>query len=169
MPRLRDAVSVRSGDSGDLAAVVHVSAASPEAPAWTDRHFLQVLCSELHGVLRRMAFVAQQDGDVVGFAVISALCFIAPPEAELENIAVLPERRGCGAGRALLHEAILWAKQQGATSLRLEVRRSNARALRLYAACGFAACGTRTAYYQNPVEDAVCMNLSLAVGCEPMV
>ena len=44
---------------------------------------------------------------------------------------------------------------EGATRATLEVRRSNEPARRLYERFGFAFAGVRTAYYREPVEDAL--------------
>ena len=47
------------------------------------------------------------------------------------------------------------AAAEGATRATLEVRRSNEPARRLYERFGFAFAGVRTAYYREPVEDAL--------------
>ena len=97
----------------------------------------------------------------IGFAILSAVVSVYPVEAELESIAVDPVHRGCGAGAALLRAAERWltslAPAADSSVLRLEVRASNAAALRLYLRSGFRATATRRAYYTNPTEDAICM------------
>ena len=47
------------------------------------------------------------------------------------------------------------ATAEGAIRATLEVRRSNEPARRLYERFGFAFAGVRTAYYREPVEDAL--------------
>lgn len=76
-------------------------------------------------------------------------------ESDMMNLAVRPDYRRRGAGRALvlaLCEAL--KKQMLASALTLEVRDSNAPAIALYAALGFEQIGLRKNYYQHPKEDA---------------
>ena len=99
-----------------------------------------------------------EDGDtVVGFAIYH----VSFEDAELYNLAVLPERRRCGAGRALLDAALKGAALRGARRMFLEVRRSNDAAMGLYRSAGFAVCGVRRDYYDAPREDAVLMDKPL--------
>ena len=48
-----------------------------------------------------------------------------------------------------------------ATRVLLEVRKSNASAIRFYEGFGFKVLGERKDYYSNPVEDAFVMEKSL--------
>lgn len=57
--------------------------------------------------------------------------------AGITNVAVVPERRGQGIGRVLLHELALWCKDQGAHHLYLQVVQDNIPAWRLYTKAGF--------------------------------
>lgn len=76
-------------------------------------------------------------------------------EADMMNLAVLPELRGQGIGRALVLALCEALKVQfQAQSLTLEVRASNAAARALYAGLGFTQVGLRRQYYQHPKEDA---------------
>ena len=79
-----------------------------------------------------MLAVGENAGQIAGFAAASALCAVFPVEAELEILAVAPTLQGCGVGRALLQATFDWAATQNAAILRLEVRASNERALRIY-------------------------------------
>lgn len=93
------------------------------------------------------AFVAEQEGRIEGVAVWQDL---PGGEAELLNLAVRPEARRRGVGRALL--ALLAGRK-----VWLEVRASNEAAIRFYESQGFRVCGRRKGYYRNPDEDAVLM------------
>lgn len=76
-------------------------------------------------------------------------------ETDMLNLAVAPEVRRQGIGRALeeaLEAAII---ARGSHRLSLEVRASNAPALALYAAAGFQQVGRRKDYYFHPREDAL--------------
>lgn len=83
------------------------------------------------------------------------------PEAEILNLAILPERQGRGWGRRLLQASLDRLSQQGVSDVFLEVRRSNAKARAFYARMGFEEAGLRRAYYTRPVEDAVVLRLKL--------
>jgi ribosomal-protein-alanine N-acetyltransferase len=60
-----------------------------------------------------------------------------------------------------MNEAIERGRQNGATLVTLEVRRSNHGALDLYRNLGFRAVGIRPNYYVDEGEDAVVMILDL--------
>jgi len=68
-------------------------------------------------------------------------------QAHINNLAVRPELRGHGLGTHLLESILFEARHLGATSLTLEVRRSNVAAQRLYAKAGFHQAGVRNNYY----------------------
>jgi ribosomal protein S18 acetylase RimI-like enzyme len=77
----------------------------------------------------------------------------AAGEAELLRIAVDPAHRGQGLGRTLLEACQRELEVQGLNQLFLEVRVSNAAAIRLYGVCGWVRCGLRSGYYPDG-EDA---------------
>jgi ribosomal protein S18 acetylase RimI-like enzyme len=62
---------------------------------------------------------------------------VSPTECKLHKIYVLPEKHGRGIGKLCLAEAERFAREQGATTLFLNVNRANDRALRAYRAYGF--------------------------------
>ena len=80
-------------------------------------------------------------------------CIPAAGEAELLRIAVDPAHRGGGLGRRLLEACQAELETRGLERLYLEVRVSNAPAIRLYGACGWQRCGLRSRYYPDG-EDA---------------
>ncbi len=82
-------------------------------------------------------------------------------EMHINNLAVHPDYRGRGLGRALLRGALGAAHAIGVRRATLEVRRSNLPALRLYAGLGFTESGVRTGYYSQPVEDALVLSLEV--------
>lgn len=75
---------------------------------------------------------------------------MAGPEAELLTIAVKPEARGKGIGRALLSQFEMQAVKNGAEELFLEVATNNAAAIALYTSARYSRCGHRKDYYQTP-------------------
>lgn len=78
-----------------------------------------------------------------GFALIRVIA----DEAELLTIAVHPDNRRTGLGRALLSQAIAKAKSNGATETFLEVAADNTAAISLYSDSGFTQIATRPQYY----------------------
>jgi ribosomal protein S18 acetylase RimI-like enzyme len=78
----------------------------------------------------------------------------AAGEAELLRIAVDPAHRGQGLARALLEACQRDLAAEGMHHLFLEVRVSNAAAIRLYGACGWRRAGRRPRYYPDG-EDAL--------------
>jgi ribosomal protein S18 acetylase RimI-like enzyme len=80
-------------------------------------------------------------------------CILAAGEAELLRIAVDPAHRGQSLGRLLLEACQRDLEAQRLTQLYLEVRVSNAPAIRLYGTCGWRRCGLRPGYYPDG-EDA---------------
>lgn len=85
-------------------------------------------------------------------------------EVHLLNVTVAPAFQGQGWARVMLDALALWARGQGAQWLWLEVRRSNERALHVYAQHGYRRVGERKQYYpaaDGQREDAVIMSLRL--------
>ncbi len=93
------------------------------------------------------AYVAAEEGRIDGVMVWQEL---PGGEAELLNLAVRPEARRRGVGRALL--ALLAGRK-----VWLEVRASNEAAVRFYESQGFRVYGRRKALLPQPGEDAVLM------------
>jgi ribosomal-protein-alanine acetyltransferase len=81
-------------------------------------------------------------------------------EGDIQTIAVAPEHRGTGLGRALMHTLIDEARRRGAERLFLEVRADNPVARSLYGSLGFAEVGVRPRYYRHGI-DAVVMRLDV--------
>jgi ribosomal-protein-alanine N-acetyltransferase len=89
---------------------------------------------------------------------------VAADEVQVLNLAVHPERRRQGLGRRLLGIVLEAACREGARTAWLEVRPSNAAALSLYRATGFAQRAVRRGYYESPAEDALVLALALPAG-----
>ncbi len=70
-------------------------------------------------------------------------------EAELLTIAVRPEARGQGVGKALLEAMLNYLAEQKAELFFLEVRESNQAAIRLYEKAGFSQVAQRKNYYTH--------------------
>ena len=128
-------------------------AATSEGPLWTRSDYEGILLAAPSDPLQRCGLVALSDGSLSGFAVTSWLRH--ETAAELEGVFVDRAHRRQGIGSALVAACIAWSANAGATTVRLEVRASNAAALALYQRYGFANTGVRRGYYSVPVEDAL--------------
>lgn len=102
----------------------------------------------------RYYIVAESEGQIIGYAGI--LFVSAGMEADILTLAVVPEHRRKGIGRAMLHDLMSWARSKGANSYMLEVRVKNDGALALYESEGFSKVGLRQNYY-GPGKDATVM------------
>lgn len=112
----------------------------------------RLLPRDLAGELPRHVLVAHAGADVVGFECATR----QPDEVHLLDIAVARSRRRRGIAGALVARLAALALADGARSMTLEVRMSNAPALGLYRGMGFDDHGVRPGYYQDG-EDAVIM------------
>ena len=95
--------------------------------------------------------VAAEGGTVAGY--IGSQTVMG--ETDMMNVAVDPSYRRQGIAEQLIEKLIEGVKQKGAICLLLEVRASNAPAIRLYEKLGFSQVGRRPSYYRNPKEDAL--------------
>lgn len=101
--------------------------------------------------------VAEEDGKLIGYVGSQSV----PPEADVMNLAVAPEWRKKGIGRALMTALIAQLHSRGITALFLEVRVGNIPAQNLYRGLEFVEVGRRPKYYVNPTEDALILRKEL--------
>lgn len=146
-PRLPAGWAVETLLEEDLDEVVEVERESFSNP-WSRQMFLW----EMQNAGVSYAYVLRTpEWRVAGFCTV----WLVLDEVHINNLAVRPQLRGRGAGRALLIFVLRQAATLGARQATLEVRRSNAAALKLYGGLGFRVEGTRRNYYSSPVEDAL--------------
>lgn len=101
--------------------------------------------------------ILAEDGDeIVGYGGIT----IAADSADIENIAVTESYRRSGIGGELLKALLTKAKKKGVKTAFLEVRVSNAVAMRLYLKNGFKGAYARSRYYTDG-EDCLVMKKEL--------
>ena len=98
--------------------------------------------------------VWEENGRVMGYIGFYALS----GEGSITNVAVHPDGRKKGIGKALIDEIIGLGESLGLEYITLEVRVSNTPARNLYAKCGFEDMGLRKNFYTKPKEDAMIMN-----------
>jgi len=99
------------------------------------------------------------DGRLIGYVVVSRYV----DAWHVMNLVVAPERRRMGVATRLLRELFALTAADGQRGYTLEVRVSNAAAIRLYESMGFHAQGIRRGYYTDNREDALIMWRDAAV------
>ncbi len=138
-------------DRRDADAVLAIQRASPESAQWASGDY------DLLNRPSTFGWIAEQQERIAGFLILRQIL----DEAEILNLAVLPEFRRQGIGTALLQAALQDASARGAAQAYLEVRASNKPAMEFYKQHGFRTLGRRAQYYASPVEDALVLGLQL--------
>lgn len=96
---------------------------------------------------RAEVLVYADDGAILGNAVV--LYRARSRAARLYSLAVHPDRRGRGIGRALLAAAERATAVKGCLAMSLEVRPDNTAARQLYLKCGYAVVETLADFYED--------------------
>jgi ribosomal-protein-alanine N-acetyltransferase len=141
------AIDLVAGGAGDADAVDRVMTAAFDpryGEGWTRSQCIGILA--MPGVWLTLARIG---GLTAGFALSRAIM----DEAELLLIAVDPDHRRGGVGRALLRGVIAECRMRGVRQLHLEVRANNP-AIALYTAHGFERIGIRRDYYRSRSGDS---------------
>ena len=104
------------------------------------------------------SFVAEIEDEETRRTIVGFVIFhVAAGVSEIYNIAVEAGHARLGIGRRLLAAAIEESQNRQASRVVLEVRKSNAGAIRFYDEFSFYVIGERKNYYSNPIEDAFVM------------
>ncbi len=133
----------------DLSAVEEIERCSYPTP-WSRSMFAGELAKPSSICLG--AFDADT-GTLVGYLIISRYV----DAWHVMNVAVAPDHRRHGIAGALLEHLFELTAGDGRRGYTLEVRVSNAGAIRLYERLGFHARGVRRGYYTDNREDALIM------------
>jgi [ribosomal protein S18]-alanine N-acetyltransferase len=144
-----ESITIRPLSYSDLPQVIAIERRAFPTP-WSLAMFVLEL-SKLSGVC-----LAAADPDLAGEPIVGYLiCSRYADVWHLMNIAIDPATRRRGYATALLAEMLRRAGPDEAYTL--EVRTSNAPAIRLYERFGFRSAGTRPRYYHDTGEDAMIM------------
>lgn len=141
-------IVVREMLTEDLEQVMEIENALFSVP-WTKEGFFTYLIKS-----DALFLVAEEKGEILGYCGV----LMVLDEGDITNVAVKASRQGEGIGGLLVNSLILLVRERGVTTLHLEVRESNARAIRLYERAGFVRDGVRKNYYTEPLEHAVLMS-----------
>ena len=136
------AIGLREGDIRDLDKVDRIMGDAFDhrwGEAWTRNQVIGILA--VPGV---WLTISESDGRAVGFALTRGVL----DEAELLLLAVAPNIRRRGVGKALLRSVLADCAHRKIASLHLEVRSGND-AIKLYTNAGFSKIGERRDYYRG--------------------
>lgn len=139
---------IRKMDVADIDQVLEVEHASFSSP-WPKDIFIQELELNSHAHY----FVIVAENKIVGYAGM----WIVLDDAQITNIAILPDYRGRKLGGTLFHYIMQYGIQMGMKRLSLEVRVSNIVAQKMYRKFGLIPGGIRRNYYTDNNEDAIVM------------
>ena len=110
---------------------------------------------------KTLCILAEDDGDLAGFAVAQESVIHKSRGGHIVTIDVAPAFRRRGVGRLLMEQIEERMKATGAGWLQLEVAVSNSIASEFYGGLGFAAVGRIPNYYHGSI-DAIVMEKALA-------
>ncbi|MGB6785873.1 MAG: ribosomal protein S18-alanine N-acetyltransferase [Nitrosotalea sp.] len=153
---------IRRCDPSDIIPVMEINLKT--LPEHYSDYFYESLLAELPEAF----LVAEAEQKLVGyimckieygFSNFKKLGFVK--KGHVVSIAVLPEHRQKGIGRALVEEAIVGVKLKKSDELYLEVRCSNNEAIKLYEKLGFIIKQRLKAYYRDG-EDAYLMTIEFS-------
>jgi len=139
-------------DLPEVLAIERVSFPNP----WPESTFQGEI--QNRGISSPLVAVEEKTGTVIGYIIYWKII----DEVQVNNVAVHPAHRRRGLAEALFREVLENLRAEGAKSISLEVRTSNAAARRLYEKLGFEPWGVRKGYYSNPDEDGLVLGLSLS-------
>lgn len=147
--------SIREMRETDIPAILGIERRSFPTP-WTEWMFESHL--KFTGV--SINLVLEEKEEISGYAI----AWVAYDEIHLLSIAIGPEHRRLGYGRALLEDVIERGRARGGSIVVLEVREGNEPARNFYMGMGFRVIGKRRKYYMDTGEDAFVMALMLREG-----
>jgi ribosomal protein S18 acetylase RimI-like enzyme len=130
------------GDFGQLYAIEEICFQPPY-------RFSRTYIRKLTGSSRAATWIAELDGKMTGFAIVSFRTGADSPAAYVQTIEVLPGFRGKGIGAELLRRVESSALQSGALSIWLHVDTENQVAIGLYEAHGYIRRRREEQYYAH--------------------
>lgn len=126
---------------------------------WGGRRMRDMLPRLFFVHFRETSFVAERDGDLVGF-LVGFLSAAEPEEAYVHFVGVSPAERGGGLGRELYERFFALARADGRARVRCVTSPANGGSLAFHAALGFESSPPQRAY-DGPGEDRVVLTRSL--------
>ena len=146
---------IRRAVRADLGAMLRIEQASFADPWTVDSLATALSLDRMRVLVAESGDEGRKGGDAAAEVLGYVVALLVGPEAEIADLAVSPDARRQGIGRALLAGALAELRAAAVRTVYLEVRESNRAARALYETNGFEAVGRRRGYYRSPVEDAL--------------
>lgn len=147
--------TIRMANHQDIDAIYQVEYEAYNGnPPWSRYPFVVDIKQSVDAVY----FLLEYRQEVVAFI---GSRFSDNKDVHITNVAVIPECRYLGCGKKLIERLEEAARQYGQEQLSLEVRKSNAKAIKLYHKMGFSQTGYKKDYYTPDFEDAIEMTKKL--------
>ena len=143
---------------GDFAALYAVEELCFEPPFRFSRAYMRQLVRSRSSA----SWIAEEDGELIGFAIVEWASADEGRSAYIATIEVRPGRREKGIGAELLRRVEDSARIAGAATMWLHVDAENAAAIRLYEAHGYVRRGREEHFYARH-RDAFAYAKSLGV------
>ncbi len=140
-------ISVRDLQDDDLDIISDIESRSFSMP-WKKEDFKHLIEDN-----QSVYMVILVDGTPVGTAGYTYNGF----EGYINNVVIEESFRGKGLSKILMEALLKRGRESKINDYTLEVRVSNAPAVRLYESLGFESAGVRKNFYEKPVEDAYVM------------
>lgn len=143
----RETVILRAAHASEASAIASISRLHVEYGLrwrWTPARVKRAIADTETQVL-----VATRHGEILGFAIMK----FGDRQAHLHLLAVRPDHRRAGVGRAMLEWLEKSCRAAGIVEIRLEVRTDNMTARRFYDRLGYRHAGQVPGYYDRR-EDA---------------
>ncbi|MFL6375320.1 MAG: ribosomal protein S18-alanine N-acetyltransferase [Pyrinomonadaceae bacterium] len=155
-----DAPRICSVESSHIAELISIGELTNLSP-WSAQSYLDEMKNPNAIMLRLVTNDNETAGFVVGRLVPGGE-IERQMDAEIYNIAVLPDHQRKKYGQQLLGSFLDHADACHASCVWLEVRESNKKAIQFYKKHGFEQVQSRPNFYENPREAALLMRLKLS-------
>jgi ribosomal-protein-alanine N-acetyltransferase len=152
-------VTIRAVRVEDVERIIEIERSWQHLSHWAEESYYRLVKDQ--GGLT-VCWLAETE-DFSGKAVIAGFVIfhLVAGNSEVYNLAVDRSYARTGVGTQLMTAVMKESLRRYATRLLLEVRKSNAGAIRFYEGLGFKPLGERKNYYSNPTEDAMVMERNL--------
>lgn len=152
---------LRRATLDDLDGIMRLETSTFASDAWS-RGTMRAELDSRHGyyLVADEREPGHPDVELAGYA--GLLAPLGSGQADIQTIAVAPEARRHGLGRALMVAMLAEARRRAVTEVFLEVRADNPNAEALYLSLGFEQIAARPKYYQPDGVDAHIMKAELS-------
>lgn len=146
---------LRQAGAEDLHALAFLEAQCFTAP-WSES-LLESELSDTVGVSKYCLVALDEDRMVAGYLCARTIL----DTADLLRIAVRPDLRRRGLAKALMREWLAFCRSGKVSTVFLEVRASNQKAIALYQKTGFTQQTVLKDYYEKPHENGILFSLEI--------